>query len=1273
MNSAVFPSAGVHYPDFEVASPADNHIIVKYNPELSDDLTAVGRAGLYPFDGRQVWGRVFLVAVPPDGNLTFSASYSPAGAIALPSSGQFISAETPLVVVGPAFSLRGHRLVRMMVFPQRHENGRLAVYRDFVIDIRLSGSEQPARPLEEFGRLDSVIAGTAVNSDQFYRFGTAARPQVMYKQTVDPFGEADHWVKVGVSGSGIMGITGAALSAAGIDLTDLQSDSIRVYYGGGMVPPDTGSGLEPQLYQVAIRIEDGGDGRFGAGDNILFYAEGADRYDYGSGGPLYIENHYNDMNYYWVSIGGHETEALLRWQMIDGTPNSSPDQIATTSRRRNHLEQSNILKIDSDGRMRNYYEWFWTDQGQGTVTANLVDCVPGDSIEVLMAAISSFTGTEITLNGTDMFKANIGDDFYRFWDNTGAAVPGLNTLNFRINGDISGRYLDYLDIDYPAWLRVGGSQLEFNSKEYAGQVQYRITGYSPSHHIVDISDPDNPALVTGVEIRGDTARFQRPASSQSIARYTVYSFGTVHAPSTLEKTDPGDLRRDLNQYDCLVISPRRLQSALNEYVSHRQTTGGYRVKLAAVEDVYAQFGFGLESPMAIRSYLHFAYENCEPPAPFAVLLVGDGHYDFLDRQGTHAPSYIPPFIWNIEFSAGDDNYAYFGPYGKLDSDSSLFYQGDRGWDMMVGRWPVRTAAEVSAHIAKLKAYESQEAQGAWRGRVTFVADDEFKHEGGDREIIHTAQAETLAVYHTPQAFVKNKIYATDYPFASNGEKPSVNEAIIKAVNDGTLILNYIGHGSPDVWADEHILKKAVDLVRMQNSDRPTIVVAGSCSIGFFDDPVKEGMAEIMFRQPGGALETVSATRLVYATDNAIFSYDLYDALFGNHCNVSEAVFTAKVLHQYAFNNSLVRNDRSYVVFGDPLARVSLPEYTLEFSPVADSTLTALKPFAFSGTVTDHDGNPVAVNGAVDVTVYDSRIVRHHPLGIDYSLGGPIIFRGPVDVVSGAFAGAFVVPLDVDYGGQTAQIIGYGSFAGVSGIGGIDSLSISTTAAPTVDNTGPQITYSIEEVPEFASGDRVPANATVIIDIHDESGINLTGGLGHRVELIVDNDNSSTVNLTSLFTYASGSWQTGGLRFTLPSLTPERHDFKIRAWDNANNPAVIEFEAVPSQESHIAIHELMNYPNPMEERTEFFFELSESAEWAELQIFTLAGRLIYRYRAEDLPIGRNRLFPWNGCDLDGDRVAQGVYMYKITVKGHGAKKAGSADIMTEAFSKLIVLN
>ena len=68
----------------------------------------------------------------------------------------------------------------------------------------------------------------------------------------------------------------------------------------------------------------------------------------------------------------------------------------------------------------------------------------------------------------------------------------------------------------------------------------------------------------------------------------------------------------------------------------------------------------------------------------------------------------------------------------------------------------------------------------------------------------------LPIYIIPPSFDLKKIYAANYPVVITGNgrrKPTVNTDIIKTMNQGTLLVNYIGHGNPELWAHEYIFER----------------------------------------------------------------------------------------------------------------------------------------------------------------------------------------------------------------------------------------------------------------------------------------------------------------------------------------------------------------------------------------------------------------------------------------------------------------------------------
>ena len=76
-----------------------------------------------------------------------------------------------------------------------------------------------------------------------------------------------------------------------------------------------------------------------------------------------------------------------------------------------------------------------------------------------------------------------------------------------------------------------------------------------------------------------------------------------------------------------------------------------------------------------------------------------------------------------------------------------------------------------------------------------------------------------------------------------------------------------------------------------------------------------------------------------------------------------------------------------------------------------------------------------------------------------------------------------------------------------------------------------------------------------------------------------------------------------------------------------------------------IQDVVNWPNPFKDRTEFVYFLTVPATDVTIKIYTESGRLIKKIKHAPGNIGYN-YEPWDGRDDDGDQIANGTYIYKI---------------------------
>ena len=87
----------------------------------------------------------------------------------------------------------------------------------------------------------------------------------------------------------------------------------------------------------------------------------------------------------------------------------------------------------------------------------------------------------------------------------------------------------------------------------------------------------------------------------------------------------------------------------------------------------------------------------------------------------------------------------------------------------------------------------------------------------------------------------------------------------------------------------------------------------------------------------------------------------------------------------------------------------------------------------------------------------------------------------------------------------------------------------------------------------------------------------------------------------------------------------------------------------------SVGNLFNYPNPFVNKTRFVYTLTGDAlpENYMIQILTISGKLVREITKDELgplAIGTHMThFEYNGTDQFGEKLANGVYLYRFIVK------------------------
>ncbi|MBS1652710.1 MAG: hypothetical protein JSU07_11945 [Bacteroidetes bacterium] len=237
-----------------------------------------------------------------------------------------------------------------------------------------------------------------------------------------------------------------------------------------------------------------------------------------------------------------------------------------------------------------------------------------------------------------------------------------------------------------------------------------------------------------------------------------------------------------------------------------------------------------------------------------------------------------------------------------------------------------------------------------------------------------------------------------------------------------------------------------------------------------------------------------------------------------------------------------------------------------------------------------------------------------------------------------------------------------------------------------DVTNPLIDVTFDGV-RILNGDIVSAKPNILVTLKDENQfLALNDTSAFTVTLLYPNQSiPQRVYFANglIFTPASLPKNSCSILYNPSLLQDGRYTFNVQSRDRSNNRGTIntyqvQFEIVNKP----TITNILNYPNPFTTSTHFVFTItgSDVPEVFSIQIMTITGKVVKEIMREELGhlhIGRNITdYAWDGRDMYGDRLANGVYLYKITTKLNGQNidhASTSADkYFVKDFGKMVLM-
>ena len=654
-------------------------------------------------------------------------------------------------------------------------------------------------------------------------------------------------------------------------------------------------GVDPRYLQLyadgeeqSLMVTGSNDGRFDEEDAIEFYGTG-------------LDTPFTDAHVYWLVVGSRPGRRLdtpftdirlglgkrmrvPRGLRGRGAPLSFPFSVELK-------ERTFYFAALKNGESESFFGSVVSTEpvDQLLTVAHPDPSPPEDAVlEVVLQGATDFTHQikilfnyvevgEVVFSGQELWRAEIQIP-------PGYLLEGDNIVTLVAQGgsmDVS--LVDCIRLTYWRTYTADENALRFSAM---GREWLSIGGFSsPEIQVLDITDPMRMLKVRG-KVRTQDSGYAITVKVPSGDERTLLAFteDKIKEPEGIA-TNLASSWHVLGREgaEVIIIGHRDLLESIR-FLKELREQQGWSVVLVDVEDLYDEFNFGAKSPWALKDFLGLAYEFWNPQPGF-VLLVGDTSYDPRDYLGFGEFDLVPTKFVDTEYlkTASDDWFVDFNNDGLP--------------EMALGRLPVESAEETATVVSKIIRYEGAAGLMNEALLVADINDDYFNFEGASGEVRSLL----------PGNMTVSEIF--------RGQSPTARSDLLALLNQGQLLVNYIGHGSAKIWKGN--LLTSLDAWNLTNSPYLPFLVSMTCLNGLFQDPYSESMAETFLKaERGGAVAVWTSSGLTDPEGQVVMNLELIRLLFnGQGLTIGKAIMGAK----QAVTNQDIR--RTWILFGDPTLRL----------------------------------------------------------------------------------------------------------------------------------------------------------------------------------------------------------------------------------------------------------------------------------------------------------------------------------------------------------------
>ena len=658
---------------------------------------------------------------------------------------------------------------------------------------------------------------------------------------------------------------GVPLAAAGAERARVEVRGRGLFYVTA-VQAARGLGLPLQAVEHLISVQGLNLSTLGKDVAWLADRDGAGLFFYNEG----TETVYSDRNVYYLERGSG-----LAMQTAGGG-SAGPADPGQTYGERLHFEENRcallLPTMDPEGDL-----WFWDYVVAGGAAKAFAVSVPAAATAGKATLAVALQGATDRGNGDDhhaIVSVNGRTVGEAVWDGTrahafevsidaGLLRDGANTIE--VSGALdqgvpySTFYVESFDLSYPRHYRAEENRLICRGD---GNPVITVSGMTEHQALVlDVGEPLKPRQLTGVapDVVGRLTFVPRAGDVE----YLVSGLNAAQRPLAVVSDRPAHLKGTGHSAEYVVIAPEEFEAAAKELAEFRRNEG-LKTLVVTLEDIYDAFNDGVASPQAIREFLGYAHARWGGKKVKYAVLAGKGTYDYKDHLG-HGDNLVPVMLGRTAYGLCAADQAFGDVAGR-----------DGVPEIVVGRLPAVTRAELKRMIGKIKAYEK--GQGAWTDKALFVADN--GDGGGDFAAASNELAGLMPGYKTEKVYLAGPVAAA-------------REKIQAEWNAGAALISYCGHAGVNQLAAENLFD-AADAAALGNGGKLPLAVMLTCTAGRFEIPGFSSLGEaLLLNGNGGMAGGLLPSGAAMHGDSLQLAGEFYKAAYrGKATNVGVALLAA---------------------------------------------------------------------------------------------------------------------------------------------------------------------------------------------------------------------------------------------------------------------------------------------------------------------------------------------------------------------------------------------